>query len=80
MDTQNITLAIPKDVLLKVKVIAAKQGTSISGLLTRTLEEIVTRDEGYQTARRQHLALLEEQLTLGTDGAVSWARADLHER
>lgn len=80
MDTQNITLAIPKDVLLKVKIIAAQQGTSISGLLTRTLEEIVTREEGYQAARRQHLALLEDQVALGTEGAVSWTRANLHER
>ena len=80
MDTQNITLAIPKDILLKVKVIAAKQGTSISGLLIQTLEEIVTREEGYRTARQRHLALLEDELMLGTNGAVSWTRADLHER
>ena len=80
MDTQNITLAIPKDILLKVKVMAAKQGTSISGLLVRTLEEIITREEGYQAARRQHLVLLEDELNLGTNGDVSWIRADLHER
>ncbi len=80
MNTQNITLAIPKDILLKVKVIAAKQGTSISGFLTRILEETVAREEGYQAARRRHLALLEDRLTLGTEGAVFWTRADMHER
>jgi hypothetical protein len=80
MDTQNITLALPKDILLKVKVIAAKQGTSISGFLTEILEEIVTREEGYRAACRRHLALLEDEIILGTDGVTSWTRADLHER
>jgi hypothetical protein len=81
MNTQNVTLSIPRDILLKIKVIAAQQGTSISGLLTRALEEIVVREEGYQTARRRHLALMEENnLSLGTNGTISWTRTDLHER
>ncbi|GAB4396139.1 MAG: CopG family transcriptional regulator [Anaerolineae bacterium] len=80
METQNITLAIPTDVLLKVKVIAAQRGTSISAFLTRLLEETVAREEGYQVARQRHLALLENELVLGTEGAVSWTRADLHEQ
>ena len=57
MNTQNVTLSIPKDILLKIKVIAAKRGISISGLLSGALEEIVTREEGYQAAHRRHLAL-----------------------
>lgn len=77
---QNITLAIPKNVLLKVKMIAVQQGTSISGFLPLTLEEIVTREEGYQAARRQYLALLEDPLALGTEDAVFWIRANLPER
>lgn len=80
MSTQNITLAISKDILLKIKVIAAKRGTSISGFLTQTLEELVAREEGYQTAQRRHLATLNSGLSLGTNGTVSWTRAELHER
>jgi hypothetical protein len=80
MNTQNITLAIPKDILLKVKVIAAKQGTSISAFLTRILEETVAREEGYQVARQRHLALLEDDVMLDVGSTVSWTRADLHER
>ena len=41
METQNITLALPKDVLLKVKLLAVKRNTSVSGLLTQTLERLV---------------------------------------
>lgn len=80
MSTQNITLSIPKDILFKVKIIAAKQGISISGLMTRVLEEIVSREEGYQAARRRHLETLESEINLGTNGDLSWTREDLHER
>ena len=80
MRTQNITLSIPKDILLKIKVIAAKREMSISGFLTRILEEIVSREEGYQAAQRRHLATLEEGTHLGTNGALSWTREELHER
>ena len=80
METQNITLAIPKDVLRKAKVMAAKQDVSLSALLTRALQEIVARDEGYEQARRRHLQFLEQAADLGTHGRASWKREALHER
>ena len=80
MSFQNVTLSVPKDILAKIKVIAARRGTSISGLLTDLLEEIVTREEGYQAARQRHLALLEDETDLGTHGILSWTRDNLHER
>ncbi len=80
MNTQNITLSVPKDVLLKVKLLAVKQGTSISGLLTRVLEDIVAKDEGYQTARRRHLNFLDAGFDMGTKGSHHWTRGELHDR
>jgi hypothetical protein len=41
MEKQNITLSIPKNILQKVKLLALKRGTTVSSLLTQTLEEIV---------------------------------------
>lgn len=41
METQNVTLSLPKEVLLKVKLIAVKRQTSVSRLLTQILENIV---------------------------------------
>lgn len=80
MEKQNITLSIPKDVLQKIKLIAVKQGTSVSSLMARVLEEIVTGEEGYQAARRRHLALLEQGVDLGTNGSIPWTRENLHVR
>lgn len=77
---QNITLSIPKDVLLKVKVLAAKEGISISGLMTRALQQLVAQDEGYRQAMQAHQNILAEDLTLGTNGAIAHSRESLHER
>jgi len=76
---QNITLSIPKDVLLKVKHLAIDKQTSISGLLSRTLEELVTKQDVYEKAKKHHLALL-GSLHLDTNGIIPWKREDLYDR
>ena len=80
METQNITLSIPKEVLRKAKLIAVQRQTSLSRLLTQALLEIISNEEGYERHRRIHLALLERGIDLGTQGNISWKRDELHER
>ncbi len=80
METQNITLALRKETLQKVKAIAAKKRTSVSGLLANVLEDLVAQDEGYKVARRRHLRTLEAGHDLGTRGRKTWTREELHER
>jgi len=41
IETQNITLSLPQEILLKVKQLAVKRPTSVSGLLAQTLERLV---------------------------------------
>jgi len=78
--TQNVTLAIPKDILRKAKILAVQKNTSLSGLLTQTLVEIVSREEGYEQARQRNLTMLKSGFDLGTQGNITWKREDLHER
>jgi hypothetical protein len=80
VDTQNVTLSVPKDILRKAKLLAVRQNTSLSGLLTQTLEELVARDEGYEEAKQRHLEMLEKGFNLGTQGKITWTREELHER
>ena len=79
-NTQNITLAIPKDILRKAKILAVEKNTSLSGLLTQTLKELVEKQETYDQARHRNLTLLEHGLDLGTQGKTNWEREELHER
>jgi predicted transcriptional regulator len=80
MERQNITLSINKEILQKVKIIAVKQSTSVSALLTRLLEDFISREEGYQAASQNHLRLLQQEFDLGTNGSTNWSRDELHAR
>ena len=80
METQNITLSIPKEILQKVKLLAVQRRTSVSGLLTQTLERLATQEDAYVTAQQRHLQLLEQGADLGTHGQILTRREDLHER
>jgi hypothetical protein len=78
--TQNITLAIPKDVLRKAKILAVQKNTSLSALLTQTLTDLVAHQEAFEQARQRNLVLLKSGFDLGTQGQATWKREDLHER
>jgi len=78
--TQNVTLAIPKNLLRKAKILAIQKNTSLSGLLTQTLAELVASQESYEQARQRNLEMLKSGYDLGTQGNLSWKREDLHER
>lgn len=80
MEKQNITLALPKDVLKRVKVMAAEQGISISALMERLLLDKLARHEGYEQARQRQAASLAEGFDLGTESERSWTREELHGR
>lgn len=80
METQNITLALPRKVLRQIKTIAAKRHTSVSRLLTEQLETMVANEQGYAQARTRHLAMLEQAPDLGTGGQQRVKREALHER
>ena len=80
MERQNITLSLPKDLLQKVKIIAVKNDTSLSGLLSDYLARITNEEEAYQLAQTKHLRLLEKGFDFGLEGEIPWKREELHER
>jgi hypothetical protein len=79
-EIQNITLALPKRLLRRVKHLAVERETSVSRLLAETLEELVTRGDAYEEARRQALYDLNHPKNLGTSGRITWTRDELHDR
>ena len=74
----NVTLTIDADLLREARILAAEEGTSVSGLLRNRLEELVRRHKAYDAARRRALA----RLRTGYD--LQWtppeSRDELHER
>ncbi len=80
MDRQNITLSIDKNLLKQAKHLAVEKGTSLSGLLSRYLEELVKREAAYEQAASRIEERLVKGLDLGTQGTCNWTRDSLHER
>jgi hypothetical protein len=77
---ENITFALPRRVLRRVKILAVARQTSVSALLIEMLEEFVERGDTYAAARERALKRLERTVNLGTRGHATWMRDSLHQR
>lgn len=74
---QNLTVQLDRETIRKAKVLAAKQGTSVSGFIAAQIQASVQAEDAYETARRSALELLERGFHLG-GGRMN--RDALHER
>jgi predicted transcriptional regulator len=79
-ENQNITLSVPREVLRRVKRLAADRDTSVSALMTEALARLTDDDRRYSAARRRALAAMKSAKSLGTGGRRTWTRDELHER
>ncbi|MGH9736402.1 MAG: DUF6364 family protein [Candidatus Acidiferrales bacterium] len=75
---QNLTISLDRETIQKARVIAARQLTSISGLVARQIETLVGEEEAYEKAKQRALALLDKGFHLG--GVIRASRDELHER
>jgi predicted transcriptional regulator len=80
MEIRNVTLALPTDLLRKVKHLAVERDTSISRLLAETLEELVSKNDAYGQAYQRWRESVQHPRNLGTGGKITWTRDELHER
>jgi predicted transcriptional regulator len=75
---QNVTISLSTQLIQKVKILAAKRSTSISGLLAAQVEALVNEDDHYERAAASAIARMERGLHLGGGRMVS--RDELHAR
>jgi hypothetical protein len=80
MERQNVTLSLPKDVLIGARHLAVERGESLSGLLAEALRRMVDKDREWRRAQARIEERLGGGLPLGTQGVISWTRDELHER
>ena len=80
METQNITLSLPRALIKRAKIVAAKRETSVSALVAGSLEEIVRNEDDLETATQRTLARARRGYDLGSRGAIAATREQLHER
>lgn len=80
MGTQNITLAIPRELLYEAKGAAAARRQSMSGWIKSLIEDAVDKEKAYEAARSRQLAIMREGLAIGIGDEIPWTRDELHER
>lgn len=77
-EKRNITVSLDRRTIRKAKILAARQSTSISGLLAQQIEILSREEEIYERSERQALNLLEQGFHFGS--AIPMSRDELHER
>ena len=74
----NVTLKLDAELLREARIIAASEGTSISAMLSKRLEDMVRERKKYDQARLRALSRLKQGFNLGWTPPTS--RDELHER
>jgi hypothetical protein len=77
MVKQNVTLALPKELLRKAKRVELDRQLSLSGLLIQLLTDTVKQAEEYELARNRSLERMQKGFDLGTQGLITWRREDI---
>jgi hypothetical protein len=75
---RNVTISLGPETIRKIRILAARRSTSISGLIAQEIDKLVGEEEAWERSERSALALLGEGFHLG--GLTSVTRGELHER
>jgi len=74
---RNLTVQLDEEVVRRAKVLAARQGTSVSNMVAVQIERLVSDEERYEEARRRAQQALENAVHRG---GRRWRREELHEQ
>jgi len=74
---RNLTVQLDEHVIHHAKVLAAKRGTSVSGLVAAELARLVAEDARYEDAWRRARKAMGEATGRG---GRRWERDELHDR
>lgn len=79
-ENQNVTLSLPRELLRRIKRLAAERETSVSSLMIEALTRLENEAGRYSAARERSTAALRSAGSLGTGGRRTWSRDELHRR
>jgi hypothetical protein len=77
MGKTNLTISVDKGLLRSIKVIAAQNDTSVTGLLTEMMEKRAKQDDDYERAKKRAIARMNKGWDLHFEPG---SREELHER
>jgi predicted transcriptional regulator len=77
MVRRNLTLQLDDELVQRAKVLAARRGTSVSGLVAQVVTELVEREARYDHARERALKAL---MKTSPRGGRRWTRDEIYDR
>ena len=80
METQNLTLRLPKPLLKRAKQVAAERETTVTSLVIEGLTRLTAGQEAYQLAWERQMALMRSGHSLRERGEPMPDRGAAHER
>jgi len=80
METRNLTLSLPKDLIRQAKVYAAAHDTTINTLVKNLLVQAVSQESRARAAAEHLLALAEEGRLSFKGDPSAIRREDIHKR
>jgi hypothetical protein len=75
---RNLTLAMDEELLVKARVLAARRRTTVTKLVRRSIEELVSGDESQAQAHTRLKSRMRNPVL--RIGKARWTREDLHDR
>jgi hypothetical protein len=72
----KLTVSLDRQVIRKIKNLAARRSTSVGNFLAGQIKIMVDKEDAYERAERQAIALLEQGFHLG--GRGNYGRSDLY--
>ena len=79
-ERRNVTLSLPRDLIKRAKVLAARRDVSMSDLFREALEEKVLGDLDFRRAELRQLERMATGWDLGTRGRAPHSRDEIHAR
>jgi hypothetical protein len=74
---RNLTIQLEEEIIQAAKELAARRGTSVSGLVSQKLRELVEADLRYERAKRHALDAMYNAIDRG---GRNWTREELNDR
>ncbi|HEY0796123.1 MAG TPA: hypothetical protein VGD64_10120 [Acidisarcina sp.] len=75
---RNLTISLSAETVQKARMLAARHATSISGLVTKQIEALVSEDDAYERAAASAIARMKRGFHMGGGRMIS--RDEVHER
>ena len=73
---RNLTIQLDEEVIQQAKELAVRRNTSVSGLVTQKLQELVEAEIRYQRAMQHALEAMDNAIDRG---GITWTRDELYE-